>query len=237
LSIYRLREGLRVWLNRQTRIDVWDIDVPRNVPTVIDGVRYPANTAIEMPVKDFGLTRRESYVEGEGRFVYGLLYRFSHKAAKHQLPVSSVENLVNYLCEYAISNPDDIYEDILGIAVDNVANPVAIARVEGEDQDWLIIGRVELSITFVSSARILMDGDDTPLANGFGTLQPPGRIPEPTTVNIHEIRTGLFRSRLPVTPGDPSSFVKDQDIVLDMGWEGLGETGNFSDGDSVLIQD
>lgn len=209
------------------RVDVWDLDVPRNVPTVVAGVRYPANAAVEIPIKDFGLMRAEGYTEGEGRFTYGLLYRFSGKAAKHQLPVSSVENLICFLSEYAIANPAALWDGILHLEVDNVANPVSINRVEGEDQDWLIVGRLEMKIKFVADS---MSGD----GQYFDVLQP-AVLTEPTPpIAITEIRTGLFRATFPVKPGDPSTYIKDQELVLSTELDGLGEGDLLGDGNDIL---
>ena len=227
MSIRELRNGIRTWLNQMVRIDAWDLDVPRNVPRVIDGAKYPANTAVEMPVKDFSLIRQDNYVQANGRFVYALLYRFSGKAAKHQLPMSAVENLVNFLSEYAVNNPRLLGDTVLDLQV-NVANPVAIARVEGEDKDWLIIGRLEMAIQWVSNAI------DFDAETGFGNLQPDSLTEPESPLTISEIRMGLFRAQFPVNPNDPDTFVKDQDLSLDLTLEGVGESGLLGDGSSGL---
>lgn len=210
MSIKLLRDGLRAWLGGMVRIDVWDLDVPRNVPTVIGGVRYPANSAVEIPIKDFGLRQSEGYTEGEGKFTYGLLYRFSGKAAKHQLPVSSVENLICFLSEYAIANPAALWDGILHLEVDNVASPVSINRVEGEDQDWLIVGRLEMKIKFIASATDLEAGQFT----GFDVLQPAVLTEPIPPIEINQIRTGLYRALFPLNPDDPATYIKDQEIII-----------------------
>lgn len=208
MSMKLLREGIRTWLNSMVRIDVWDLDAPRNVPTVINGTRYPANCAVEIPVKDLSLKREAGYTEADGRFTYGLMYRFSGKAAKHQLPVSAVENLIMFLSEYAIVNPSVLWEDILGLEVENVSSPVGINRVEGEDQDWLIIGRLEMRIKFVANA--------VNLPGGFDNLQSPVLTQPPAPLVINQIQTGLYRAKFPVNPDDPTTYVKDQTIKLDI---------------------
>lgn len=227
MSIRELRDGLRDWLNQQVRIDAWDLDVPRNVPRVIDGVKYPANTAVEMPVRDFSLIRQDNYVQANGRFVYALLYRFSGKAAKHQLPISSVENLINYLSEYAVNNPRALEDTVIDVQVSTSA-PVTVARVEGEDRDWLVIGRLEMAIQWVSSAIDF---------SGFGNLQP-GSLTEPDEpLLINEIRMGLFRAQFPVNPNDPDTYVKDRDLALDLTLEGVGDGALIGDSSEGLSFD
>lgn len=204
MSIDLLRGGIRGWLEAQTRIDAWDLDIPANVPTVISGTRYPANCAVEMPIKDLSIEWKNSYCEASGRFNYLLLYRFSGKAAKHQLPVQSAEILVGYLCERAARGPCDIWEDILRLQVIQVADPVTIARVEGEDKDWLIICQIEFEITFLSNAEL--DGLD-------GVLSPlPSTSPTPPIV---EVRAGLNRSYTPVTQL-VGTYTLDQNLTINL---------------------
>lgn len=223
MSVREIREGIRAWLSDMVRIDAWDLDVPRNVPRVIDGVKFPANTAVEMPIKDFSLIRQDNYVQANGRFVYALLYRFSGKAAKHQLPMSSVENLIHFLSEYAVNNPRALADSVMDLQV-STANPVAIARVEGEDKDWLVIGRLEMEIRWISDAIEFA---------GSG-LQPGSLTALPNPITINEIRMGLFRAHFPVNPNDPDTFVKDQELSLDLTLEGMGESGLLGDGSEGL---
>lgn len=202
MSIRQLRQGIRSWLSALVRIDVWDLDLPANVPTVIGGKRYPANTAVELPVEDFSLRRTNGYLEASGKFCYAILYRFAGKAAKEQLPVKAVESLVGYLCERAVVDRSEIWEDILDLEVSQVPDPVKLARVEGEDGDWLIIARLEFNIDFISNA-----------AADFDNLQPPTTEPDP--VPITRITIGLNRSEVPqVKPSDPSTFVFDRLITI-----------------------
>lgn len=203
MSIKQLRAGIRAWIGSITRIDAWDLDTPKNVPTVLSGVRYPANCAIEMPVKSFGLRRVNGTTEADGRFNYTLLYRFSGKASKHQLPMPSVENLVNYLAERAVREPQLLWEDILELDVDEIADPVNLARIEGEDGDWLIVAQLEMQIRFISYAT----------AADSSNLQPVAPSVEPPAIS--QIRIGLNRSWLPeVEPDDPASYTRDRLIQI-----------------------
>jgi hypothetical protein len=56
MSIRILRNNIRAWIERYISIQSWDLDVPHNVARVmaVGGVdkRFPANCAIELPVRD-----------------------------------------------------------------------------------------------------------------------------------------------------------------------------------------
>lgn len=202
MSVKKVKAGIRTWLESIVRIDAWDLDTPKNVPTVLDGKRYPANCAIDLPVKSLRLRQSNlGQLEGAGRFIYILLYRFSGKASKMQLPVGSVESLVNYLLERAVAYPQEIYEDIIKLDIASIADPVSIARVEGEDQDWLIVARLELDITFLSDAE-----------SDFANLQP--ATPEGDPFTVTQINLGLNRATYPVKPSDPDTFTFDRLIEI-----------------------
>ncbi|MBE9178676.1 hypothetical protein IQ268_08900 [Oculatella sp. LEGE 06141] len=197
MSIRQLRTGIRSWIESTVRVDAWDLDVPANVPTIINEQRYPSNCAVELPIKDFGVRKANGYLEASGRFMYGILYRYTARAAKEQLPVKLVENLIHYLAEQAVAYPQTLFDDIVTLDIDSIANPVSIARIEGEDKDWLLIGRIELNIEFVSNAEA-----------DFGSLQPGTDSEEPFTPT--SIQVGLNRSYYPVNPIDPGSYTLDR---------------------------
>lgn len=205
MSIALLRAGTRAWLESQTRIDAWDLDLPANVPTVLEvgtppvKKRYAANSAIELPVERLKLQRVGNQIEGTGEFGYVILYRFSGKASKEQLPVKAVENSVNYLLQEAIAYPQDLWEGIRAMST-NVDAPVTIARTDGEDKDWLIIARLEFDIRFAS------------IAEPDEVLQPP-LPPEPPT-QLNQLAIAVNRSLSPVTPDDPATYTEDTRIIL-----------------------
>lgn len=202
MSVKKLKAGIRAWLESIVRIDAWDLDTPKNVPTVLQGKRYPANCAIDLPVKSLKLRQSNmGQLQGSGHFIYILLYRFSGKASKMQLPVGSVESLVNYLLERAVAYPQEIYEDIIKLEVQSIADPVSLARVEGEDQDWLIVARLELEIAFLSDAE-----------SDFTNLQPVG--PDDAPIEVTQINLGLNRATFPATPDDPTTYIFDRLIEI-----------------------
>lgn len=204
MSIALLRTGLRNWLESKTRIDAWDLDLPANVPTVLEvgsppaKKRYAANAAIELPVSKLRLRRLGNQVEGEGRFSYAILYRFSGKASKEQLPVKAAENLTNYLLQEAVAYPQDLWDGIRGLEA-NSPDPITLARTEGEDKDWLIVARLEFDIRFRSNA--LPDE----------VLQPP--TPEPPSPPL-TLAIAVNRSLHPVEPSEPTTYTEDTRIIV-----------------------
>lgn len=204
MSIRAIRRSIRTWLESQVRIDAWDLDVPANLPTVIKGDRYPANSAIEAPVQDLAFRNRGEWVEGSGLFIYGIVYRFSGRAAKEQLPIAAVEALVNYLLEqavYAYAELDGCSGAIKRIEVPPIEAPVTVARVEGEDSDWLLIARLEFQITFRSYA-----------AADFAELQP--TLPPDAAIVLRELTIVVNRAYSPVTPDDDATYTEDARLEL-----------------------
>lgn len=217
MSTRKIRNNLKTWLESWIRIDAWDLDVPSNVPIELMGRRFPAMTAVALPLQDLTLFREDStLVMAEARFPYDLIYRFNASAARHQLPSDEVELIINFLSERAARYPQDISPDISRIEVDRLADPCAIGRVLGEDGDWLILGRLELKIAFISDA-------EKDLASVLNILQPkpseihdasqdgtPGAKPG-DPIRVDAIRLGFNRSITPsVNPSDPTTFTLDQ---------------------------
>jgi hypothetical protein len=208
MSIRILRNNLRSWIEQYISIQSWDLDVPANVPRVINDNgtdrRFPANCAIELPIRELTITRAEDQVEGEALFQYLILYRFNGRAAKKQLPMGNVELIVNFLCERAAFVPGEIWEDVISIETETVNEAVSLGRVEGEDGDWLLIAKPEFRIRFVSRAQ-----DD--LATD-GTLQPAtGLIDAPVTLSSLSIAVNA--SDKPVTTL-PDTF--NLDLLLEL---------------------
>jgi hypothetical protein len=201
MSIKQLRTGIRAWLEREIRIDAWDLDAPANLPMVVDGVRYPANSAIEVPVQDLSFYQASGTVYGRGKFIYLFIYRFAGAAAKEQLPVSEVESLINYLCEQAVLYPQELWERIKLLEIQPIEQPVILARVEGEDSDWLLVGRLEMEIEFRSDA-----------ADDFGDLQP--ATPPDKDIVLKQLAIAVNRSYSPVTTDVPASYTQDAVITL-----------------------
>jgi hypothetical protein len=218
MSTRKIRKNLKTWLESWIRIDDWDLDVPSNVPVELMGRRFPAMTAVAMPLEDLTLFREDStLVMATARFPYHLIYRFNGTASRHQLPSDEVELIINFLSERASRYPQDISPDISRIEVDRLADPCAIGRVLGEDGDWLILGKLELKISFISEA-------EKDLESILNILQPkPSEIHEESQeggppgakpggpIRVETLRLGFNRSKAPsVDPTDPTTFTLDQ---------------------------
>lgn len=228
MSTRLIRSNLKAWLESWIRIDAWDLDVPANIPIELNGRRYPAMTAVALPLQDLTLYREDStLVMATARFAYDFIYRFNGSASRHQLPSDEVELIVNFLAERAARYPQEISTDISSIEVDRLADPCAIGRVLGEDGDWLILGKLELKISFISDAQkdlesilagsilagpiinILQPKPSEIHAESQSSL-PPGLKPG-DLIQVSAIQLGFNRSNAPsVNPSDPSTFILDQ---------------------------
>lgn len=205
MSIRILRNNLRAWIEGKISIQSWDLDVPPNVARVMSvaGVdkRFPANCAIELPVRDLIVRKggnRE--IEAEALLQYLILYRFSGNMAKHQLPMGAVELVVNYLCERAARYPGEIWEEIIGIETEMVNDVAGLGRVEGEDGDWLIIAKPEFRIKFISRAQEDIETN--------GVLQPPIGVIDPP-VDFTGLTIKVNRSDSPITT-EPNTYILDR---------------------------
>lgn len=201
MSVKKIKTGLRAWLLLRARIDAWDLDAPKNLPTVLGGQRYPSNIGIELPVEDLRLRRSREEVEASGRFSFLLVFRFSGKAAKEQLPMGSCEALQNWLTQEAVRSPQAIWEGIRSLEA-YADSPVSLARVAGEDSDWLIVLRLDFLADFYSRA--------TP--DEFGGLQP--GLPQIDPTELKQIAIAVNRALHPVTPALPETYTQDAYFIL-----------------------
>ena len=208
MSIRILRNNLRAWIEGKISIQSWDLDVPPNVARVMSvaGVdkRFPANCAIELPVRDLiarkGTGQMAGEIECEALFQYLIIYRYSGNMAKAQLPMGAVELVVNYLCERAARYPGEIWEDVTSIETEMVNDVAGLGRVQGEDGDWLIIAKPEFRIKFISRAQEDIETN--------GTLQPPiGEVDTP--INFTRLNLKVNRSDSPITT-EPNTYILDR---------------------------
>lgn len=214
MSLFRIRNSIKTWVEKYISIESWSIDVPNNVPrvlTITTGAPptpqqklFPANCAIAMPVQDFKLYKEDGQAIGEAVFKVAILYRFSKDARKEQLPLARVELIANFLCERASLFPTEIHPDIRTIETDSINELVSLGRVDGEDNDWLLIAKPEFKIEFVSRATADLELE--------ASLQPPQTIDRPTIFTRADI--GINRSDYPVT-FEPGTFALDLLLVIE----------------------
>lgn len=218
MSVYRIRNSLKTWIERYINIQSWDLDVPPNIPRVLDVTvqppagsppgtqptieqkRFPSNCAIALPILDFKSYRANEQPHGQATFSFAILFRFNTKnVAKHQLPLAKVELIVNFLAERACLYPKEIDRDISSIETDSINEAVSIGRVSGEDGDWLLIAKPEFTIEFISRAQEDFEAE--------ACLQPAkGAIDSPVTFTGLNLRVN--RSDQPVTT-EPGTFSLD----------------------------
>lgn len=184
VSVYRIRNSLKTWIEGYINIQSWDLDVPPNVPRVLDVTvpgnpptiekkRFPANCAIALPILDFKSYRANEQPHGQATFSFAILFRFNTKnVAKHQLPLAKVELIVNFLAERACLYPKEIDQDISSIETDSINEAVSIGRVSGEDGDWLLIAKPEFTIEFISRAQEDFEAEAC-LQPALGAIDPP----------------------------------------------------------------
>lgn len=162
MSIKQIRSDIESWLTKKCRIDVWDLDSPSVVETIIDGVSYPSNSAFYDPIVDLNVTATSSAPYCTALFRYYVVYRFDKQLAKQQLPIPDIEELHSYLIASSILYPGSLSKSIKKVGVIREEYPIIIRRVEGENSDWTVIMILPFQLEFLAQP-----GDD------FGGLQPP----------------------------------------------------------------
>lgn len=165
-NIQQVRTGLKNWLSSKVRIDQWDLDKPADVHTLTP------NTAIAYPVEDLQYFREGlNSIKGRGKFPYQIVFRYSGILPYHELPLSKLEGLIQYIQGQALINPPCANSSIVSLEVDDVGTPVNVMR-EGNDQsDWLIYCNFAFQIVFKLNAFDIDDefkpNPDTPINPDF----------------------------------------------------------------------
>lgn len=206
MSIDLLRQDLRAWLDARINIQAWDLDTPANVPRVIDGTRYPANSAVEMPVENFTIQNQAGRTLATTIMPYVIVWRFNKDAAQDQLPVKQAEELLIFLTYDLVAHYGSISDLIETAQVLNSENPVRIGRTDGEDGDWLVAIYLELRITWVVE-YILIEGGGAPDT----ILAPP--IDLAKEIVPSQIGVGLNRAKV----GDLDDSTLDQILTVLLG--------------------
>lgn len=223
MSVYRIRQSFKTWLERWINIQAWDLDVPGNIPRVLDVSvpppagsppntqptiekrRFPSNCAIELPIRDYRAFAEEGQPQGIATFSYLLMFRFNTKSiAKHQLPMGKVELIVNYLADRAALNPGEISLDISNIETDQINEAVSVGKTQGEDGDWLLIAKPEFTVSFKSNAQADFEAEQC-LQPAYGIIDRP--------VTFTGLTIAVNRSDYPVTT-EPDTFSLDRLLEL-----------------------
>ena len=211
MTLLSLRQNLRAWLDSWVRIQVvnglknWDLDVPPPIPVVYDAQRYPANSAVEMPIENFTTSVSSVGTTHQGLFAYIVVWRFGQEAAKDQLPIDQVENLLVILADQAVQSSRAIDPAIQNIEIADTRYPIKLGRVDGENGDWLVSMELAMQITWTAGQ---LEG-----CIDFGVLQPEVCLAEP--IQPAQLAIGLNRSLVPVvTPDEVATWVKDRDIEV-----------------------
>lgn len=203
-NIKTLRQDLRSWLSNLIRIDKVDLDPPTDLYSDVAGIGnrlLPANTLIEFPVEDLSYDKENNRaVVGRGTFRYSLIYRYAGELALHDLPISDLEGLVEAIQALALINGPS--SSIRTIITESVEYPVNPRREEDESGDWLV------SCNF--SFNIIFKVTELDLSDDFFVS------PDDVSNNgpINNITVRVNKSRIPVTPDTPETFIQDSEVVI-----------------------
>lgn len=172
-----LRQTIRTWLGNQIRIDKWSVETPSQVVRVINNVAYPANVALESPVKDVYVSD-STFVNGYRSIhcvlPYAIQYRFSHQLKIDDLPQSPITALYfNVIADWLLKGTK-LSEDILRTGTtDIVESPIIVSRMGDASSDWLI------TLLFEFEVDAFFDPEKVPSIqpDDFGQPDLPDSIP------------------------------------------------------------
>lgn len=199
MSISTIRANIRSRLESIVRIDNWDLDWPKNRDTKISyqGVDYflPANVANYDPIVDLNYRKGQITAELDAIFKYFITYRFDNRLAKDQLPIDQLEDLQQYLITAFVLQPNCADKSITRIEVAREEYPVRIARIDGEDGDWVVTIVLPLMISFRSYPQTQipaiqpgdLNGEDNPWQFNYLNIGIFKRSADKTQVNLDRI--------------------------------------------------
>lgn len=163
MNISSLRESLRDWFSTLARIDSFQLDVPADLYSEVSTQTklLPANTLREYPAENLSYQRTGiNTVVGSGTFPYSLIFRYAGEISYHQLPLSELESLVEYIQVSAILNPPSCA--IRSIEADALEATVNPQRDGTNQEDWIVYCNFSLTITFNLSELSLPPDFGTP---------------------------------------------------------------------------
>ena len=205
MTIEELRTDIRAWLDGYLHIQEWDLDTPSNSPRVIDGKRYPANSAIEMPMENLSVELAAGRTLARAILPYVIVWRFRGQASQDQLPVKQVESMLAFLAFDLVTNYRNVSDLIESAAIQNSETPIRIGRTDGEDADWLVALYMEMRLTFVLEF------------NGIDTILAPPVAPY-DGFTVQSIGLNVNRSLAATAdPNDPDDYVLDETLQILLG--------------------
>jgi hypothetical protein len=174
-NIQTVRAGLRSWLSSKVRIDSWDLDKPADLFSEYstEDNLLTANTAIEHPVEDLQYFRENfNSVKGRGKFPYQIVFRYGEDLTYHELPLSDLEGLVQYIQGQVLRNPPCANGAIISITPEDVKATVNAIREGNNQGDWFVYCNFSFEVVFKLTAFDLPDefkplDPDTPINPDF----------------------------------------------------------------------
>lgn len=201
-----LRSAIRNWFTQQIWVQEWSVDPPRQLFKVFNDVQYPANIALEAPIKDIYVPDTNSRVAIGQRVIhvvlpYAVQYRFPSRLKLNELPQTQLTVLYTNVLTQWLSNGAALEDDILSVnTTDIVESPISISRISDASTDWLI------TLLFEFEIECLFEPEKVP------QIQPDtwGRPSKPDTIPV-AIEFGVWRSKSDGL-GDPDNSYLDGEI-------------------------
>lgn len=195
IALGDLSVAVKTWLSDLVRIDNWSIDFPDPVEEVINGVTYPANSAVQLSPRRINYESSAFGLKGSAEIRTLIQYRFNKGFKYHELPLQYVANLLNNIYHYAVNSPASIHPAILGIRTPDNGVDITVGTENEADSDWLVSLQVDLYIQFKAKLGSL------------GPLQPDE---EDTPFVLRQLRIGVHRAKA----GDFSVNRLDREITI-----------------------
>ncbi|MBW4421194.1 MAG: hypothetical protein KME13_18495 [Myxacorys californica WJT36-NPBG1] len=149
-NIQSVKELLKSWIQTKVRIDSFDLDVPEELYSnaSTENLSKPANTGTVFPVENLSYSRTQfNSLEGTGTFPFSIIFRYPREFSYHQLPISKLESLVEYIQGSALV--EGICSDsISSVEPESTKNSVGVKRDGTDQDDWLVNCTFLLTVQF-----------------------------------------------------------------------------------------
>jgi hypothetical protein len=164
-----VRQYIRDWLESKIRIDKWDSDSPKQL-FADQTQRFPANTAIELPMVDRDANAIHHndggiYLTYTATLPYVIVYRLPGLLSQDDIELTKYESLLEFMTGTALGEWKHS-KGITHVEFLDDEYTIQIARSEEHQKDWLVYvnftPRVTYDITEFNLAPEFGDFDNTP---------------------------------------------------------------------------
>ncbi|MEA5625313.1 hypothetical protein [Nostoc sp. UHCC 0251] len=202
MNIQIARDLVDEFLITIIKIDVFDLDKPKELYKYAGDNRFPTNTAVRWPVQNLIHTKQNlNSVKTTARLPYVLSFRFPGQMPYHELPLKALEGMISHIHLYSLLLPPDPRIESF-IPVD-LEDSVTVGRVEAAKSDWLCHLNFAFDIKFTTTTAPDISGLQSP--DYFQFNNPP---------TLQEIKIRTYRAKPDFTVEEVDTYIEDSEVII-----------------------